>query len=101
MTDQVPTPLRIWKLMQSRVPEHIWDVRRIALACSDFDDKIDTEEVAARCADWMMSGRARRVSDPEGTLRGFFERAAEKKRQEKPASMPELQRYDRPENRSA
>lgn len=87
--------------MRTRVPEHLWDVRRIALAVADYEQIIDVEEVAAQCADWMMSGQAKRVRDPTGTLRGFFQRAAEKKRAETPASSPQLRRYDRPENRGA
>lgn len=95
-----PRALRVLTLLRARVPQYSWNARRVVQACKDFDHYIDVEEVAARCADWMTSGHVRSLKDPEGTLRGFFEKAKAQSyaTRKEPAPDSPLRTYDRPEN---
>lgn len=88
-----PLELRVLYLMRNRVPAFRWDPVRVVLAVRDFQQHVDVEEVAARCADLMMSGQLSRVKDPEGTLRGFLERARTETRAR--PEQPQLAVYDR------
>ena len=99
----MPLELRVWSMLRARVPRFQWDPRRVAHLVCDFEPYCDVEEVAARCADWMVSGQANRIADPEGTLRGFMERQKARNLAEprRLADSPELTRYDRPLNRAA
>jgi hypothetical protein len=88
-----PLELRVLYLMRDRVPRFRWDPTRVVLAVRDFEQHIDVEEVAGRCADLMMSGQLSRMKDPEGTLRTFFERARAEARAH--PEQPALAAYDR------
>jgi hypothetical protein len=93
-----PAELRVLYLLRDRVPAFRWDPHRVVLCVRDYRAHVDVEEVAARCADWMISGQATRVRDPDGTLRSFM--AREKQSVLERPEMPMLARYDRQAGRS-
>ncbi len=87
----MPVELRVLFLLRARVPDLRWDPRRVALCVADYQAHIDVEEVAAKCADWIQSGQASRLRDPEGALRTFMEKA----KAQGPETAPALSQYDR------
>ena len=93
----VPLELRVLATMRDRVPGLSWDPRRVVLAVRDYEPYVDVEEVAARCADWLMSESSNRVKDGPGTLRAFLAKA---KQTVPTRSDPRLSVYDRSVNSS-
>lgn len=101
MRESLPRELRVLFLLRERVPHLRWDARRVVLAVRDFEHVIDSELVAARCADWLMGPDAARVRDAPAQLRRYYEKERATSAPNVTSLAERLRVYDRPLQPSA